>query len=350
MPGRRNSAQTAKEAIRLYKEKLRPLIREADLYHISPRPDGVHWDAVEYWQPGTRQGVVYAFHGSEAGEGAHSFALAGLSQDKHYLLHFEDGSSADRDVSGSELMQSGLKVQPAGSSQLRTGLSYRNHHKEQVGVHRMEPKAHPQDFAGRVAVVTGAARGIGRAIAENLRGRGAHLILVDRDAAGMASLSAGLSAASSLPVDTIEVDLSSAREVEELLLKVARLTPKLDVLVNNAGIEKDLPLEEVTAQFFDQIMATNLRAPFLLSQGLVPFFSEAGGAIVNISSIHASYAFPHAIPYACSKAALLALTRNLALELAGRKIRVNAVLPGYIDTPCGSNGCARWAIPKRYRV
>jgi alpha-galactosidase len=102
--------QTAKDAIGLYKEKLRPLIREADLYHISPRPDGVRWDAVEYWQPRTRQGVVYAFHGSETGEGAHSFVLAGLSPEKHYLLHFEDGSSADRDVSGSELMQSGLKV------------------------------------------------------------------------------------------------------------------------------------------------------------------------------------------------------------------------------------------------
>ncbi len=100
--------QTAKEAIRLYKEKLRPLIREADLYHISPRPDGVHWDAVEYWQPRTRQGVVYAFHGSN-GEAAHSFVLAGISQDKHYRLHFEDGSSGDREVSGSELVKSGLR-------------------------------------------------------------------------------------------------------------------------------------------------------------------------------------------------------------------------------------------------
>jgi NAD(P)-dependent dehydrogenase (short-subunit alcohol dehydrogenase family) len=211
----------------------------------------------------------------------------------------------------------------------------------------MERKALPQDFADRVAVVTGAARGIGRAIAENLRGRGAHLILVDRDAAGMASLAAVLRTASSLPVDTVEihraeihraeihtigVDLSSAREVEELIPQVARLTAQVDVLVNNAGIETDLPMEKVTAQFFDQIMATNLRAPFLVSQGLVPLFPAAGGAIVNISSIHASHAFPDAIPYACSKAGLLALTRNLALELAGRKIRVNAVLPGYIDT------------------
>lgn len=102
--------QTAKDAIGLYKEKLRPLIREADLYHISPRPDGVHWDAAEYWQPRTRQGVVYAFHGSETGEAAHTFVLAGLSPDKHYLLHFEDGSAADRDISGRELTQSGLKV------------------------------------------------------------------------------------------------------------------------------------------------------------------------------------------------------------------------------------------------
>jgi hypothetical protein len=101
---------TAKDSILLYKEKLRPLIREADLYHVSARPDGVHWDAVEYWQPHTKQGVVYAFHGSDAGESSHSFLLNGLSQDKRYRLHFQDGSAADRDVAGSELMQSGLKV------------------------------------------------------------------------------------------------------------------------------------------------------------------------------------------------------------------------------------------------
>jgi len=196
----------------------------------------------------------------------------------------------------------------------------------------MERKAPPQDFADRVAIVTGAARGIGRAIAENLRGRGAHLILVDRDAAGMAAVAAGMRAASSLPVDAIEADLGSARDVEELVRQVARLTPRVDVLVNNAGIETDLPLEKVTPQCFDQIIAINLRAPFLVTQGLLPLFSAAGGAIVNISSIHASHAFPHAIPYACSKAGLVALTRNLALELAGRRIRVNAVLPGYIDT------------------
>jgi len=76
----------------------------------------------------------------------------------------------------------------------------------------------------------------------------------------------------------------------------------------------------------------NLRAPLLLSKALAPLFPATGGAIVNIGSIHSSHAFANSIPYACSKAGLVALTRNLALELAPRRIRVNAVCPGYIDT------------------
>jgi NAD(P)-dependent dehydrogenase (short-subunit alcohol dehydrogenase family) len=117
-----------------------------------------------------------------------------------------------------------------------------------------------------------------------------------------------------------------AREVAALVLKV-------DVLVNNAGIELDLPCAELSADAFDRVQAVNLRAPLLVSQALAPLFPAIGGAIVNISPIHASHTFANAIPYACSKAGLLALTRNLALELAPRKIRVNAICPGYIDTP-----------------
>ena len=109
--------------------------------------------------------------------------------------------------------------------------------------------------------------------------------------------------------------------------------PKIDILVNNAGIELDLPFEQVTPELFDRVIAINLRAPLLLTQALVSLFPPSGGAIVNISSIHAEHAFPNAIPYACSKAGIVALTRNLALELASRQIRVNAICPGYIDTP-----------------
>src|SRR5207245_762199 len=89
---------------------LRPLIREANLYHISPRPDGVHWDGMEYWDPGRRHGVVFAFHGSIATEPSHSFPLKGLRTDARYTVHFRDHSGPDLVVAGRELMSGGLKV------------------------------------------------------------------------------------------------------------------------------------------------------------------------------------------------------------------------------------------------
>jgi len=188
-------------------------------------------------------------------------------------------------------------------------------------------------FAGMVAVVTGAAQGIGRAIAEDLHGRGARLVLVDRNAEGVTATAVSMRHATRPAVEVVVADLAEPAAIEELACVIAALDSKIDVLVNNAAIELDLPFKLVTAAVFDQVIAVNLRAPLLVSQALAPLFPAEGGAIVNISSIHADHAFPHSIPYACSKAGLIALTRNLALELSPRKIRVNAVCPGYIDTP-----------------
>lgn len=100
----------ARRAFALYKQELRPLIRDARLYHVSQRPDGVHWDGMEYWDPARKKGAVFAFRGTVADESGHRFTLAGLDPLRRYRLHFQDGSAADRVALGSELMGRGLEV------------------------------------------------------------------------------------------------------------------------------------------------------------------------------------------------------------------------------------------------
>jgi alpha-galactosidase len=100
----------AKEEFATYKQHLRPLIRDANLYHISPRPDGVRWDGIEYFNPADGQGVVYAFRGSIAAKTDHIFHLHGLSEQKQYQLQFHDHTRPDRVISGRDLMQHGLPV------------------------------------------------------------------------------------------------------------------------------------------------------------------------------------------------------------------------------------------------
>lgn len=189
------------------------------------------------------------------------------------------------------------------------------------------------EFAGSVAVVTGAAQGIGRAIAEALHRRGVRLLLVDRNAAAVTAAAECFRTNGGPCAHPIVADLADPSAIGAVEKQVKQLTSAVQILINNAGIEIEMPFEQITPELFDQVIAVNLRAPLLLSQVLVPLFPASGGAVVNISSIHAEHAFPNSIPYACSKAGLKALTRNLALELAPRRIRVNAVCPGYIDTP-----------------
>jgi len=102
--------QAAKDAIELYKRELRPLVRDARLYHISNRPDGVHWDGLQFWDQARGKGVLFAFRGSAPDQAEHRFVLAGLDPGKRYRLHFEDGSSPDHSSMGSELMGHGLLV------------------------------------------------------------------------------------------------------------------------------------------------------------------------------------------------------------------------------------------------
>ena len=100
----------ATEAITLYKQKLRPLIRDAQLYHVSARPDGIHWDGMQYWDLARHQGVLFAFRGTIPNEDNHAFVLAGLDPARRYHLHFNDGSAPDRTAEGRELMTRGSPV------------------------------------------------------------------------------------------------------------------------------------------------------------------------------------------------------------------------------------------------
>jgi alpha-galactosidase len=103
----------ARKAFALYKRELRPLIREANLYHVSERPDGVHWDGIEYFDPGHGKGVLYAFRGTTAEQSEHRFVLQGLRSGARYALHFEDGSAPDTELPGRELMSAGISVKLA---------------------------------------------------------------------------------------------------------------------------------------------------------------------------------------------------------------------------------------------
>lgn len=102
--------EAAKKAIALYKQELRPLIRDGRLFHISDRPDGVHWDGMEYWDPGRARGVVFVFRGAAQKDAEHRFVLRGLDADQHYRLHFEDGTEPDRTATGGELMGMGMEL------------------------------------------------------------------------------------------------------------------------------------------------------------------------------------------------------------------------------------------------
>lgn len=188
-------------------------------------------------------------------------------------------------------------------------------------------------LSGRVALITGGAQGIGRAIAALFQKEGACVFILDCDASTGKKTAEDLTVQNpSRPVRFLAADLRDLAEIRTAVTAIRKFHDRVDVLVNNAGIELEKSIEMLTPADWDLVMNVNLRGAFLLTKELLPLFPPSGASIVNISSIHATHAFPDSIPYACSKAAMLALTRNLALDLTSRHIRVNCICPGYIDT------------------
>lgn len=190
----------------------------------------------------------------------------------------------------------------------------------------------------RVALVTGAARGCGFAIAETFARFGAHLVVCDRDGDALdAALPALTAAAGDQVVTAAVLDVRDANAVTDLLATVADRAGRLDVLVNNAGGTFHAPLVDVSPKGEAALVAENFGQVAGLIRGVVPLMEEVGGAIVNLTSIEAHQAAPGFAVYAAMKAAVASLTRTMALELAPLAIRVNAIAPDAVPT-AGEDG------------
>ena len=180
-------------------------------------------------------------------------------------------------------------------------------------------------LSGKRAVITGAAQGIGKAIAERFAAEGATLLLADIDGPRVVALAA------TLGQQAFVADVSKKAEVEALIAHAAEIWCGIDVLVNNAGITHPASLDDLTEEDFDRVFATNLKSALWGTQSAARLMGP-GSAVINMSSVNAVLAIPNQIPYVISKGAMKQLTNVTALALAAQGIRVNAIGPGSIMT------------------
>jgi NAD(P)-dependent dehydrogenase (short-subunit alcohol dehydrogenase family) len=184
----------------------------------------------------------------------------------------------------------------------------------------------------KTLLITGAAGGIGRATVALFAHKGWRVIGVDRNEFGEDFPRSGL---------FIQSDISRAEDMESILGQAKAFSNTLNALVNNAALQIAKPLVQTTVEEWDAVMAANLRSVFLGVKLAHPLLKAKGGAIVNVSSVHAVQTSANIAAYAASKGGLLALTRAMAIEFASDNIRVNAILPGAVDTPMLRAGLGR---------
>lgn len=187
-------------------------------------------------------------------------------------------------------------------------------------------------LAGKVAVVTGASKGIGAAIAQHLADEGAAVVVnYASSKAGADKVVASIVAKGGKAV-AVQGDLSKQPDIARLFAETKNHFDRLDILVNNAGVYEFAPLENVTAEHFHKMFDLNVLGLLLATQEAVKHFGSTGGSVINISSVAATLAPPNTSVYSATKGAVNSITRSLAQELGRRKIRVNSINPGMVET------------------
>jgi len=196
----------------------------------------------------------------------------------------------------------------------------------------MSYSATPFDLSGQIALVTGAYRGLGFAMARGLARAGAKVILNGRKPKELASAVKRLTDAE-LVADLAVFDVTDSEAVRSGIEQIAVKHGPVGILVNNAGIQRRAPFVEFSKADWDAVIATNLTAPFLVSQAVLPaMIEQKRGKIVHVASLMSELARPTVVPYTAAKGGVRQLTRGMAIELAPHNIQVNAIAPGYFAT------------------
>jgi len=187
-------------------------------------------------------------------------------------------------------------------------------------------------FSGKVAIVTGASKGIGAAIAKQLAAEGASVVVnYASSKTGADKVVDAITKAGGKAI-AVQADVAKQADIDRMFAEAKKAFGRLDILVNNAGIYEFAPLDNITEEHFHKQFNLNVLGLVLASQAAARLFDSAGGNIVNISSIVSTLAFPNASIYSATKGAVDSITRSLAAELGPRKIRVNAIRPGMVET------------------
>jgi 3-oxoacyl-[acyl-carrier protein] reductase len=187
-------------------------------------------------------------------------------------------------------------------------------------------------LAGKVAIVTGASKGIGAAIAKHLAAEGASVVVNYASSKAGADKVVGEIESAGGKAIAVQADMAKKADIEKLFAETKKAFGRLDILVNNAGIYEFAPIENVTEEHFHKQFNLNVLGLILATQAAAPLFDSAGGTIINISSVASTLGFPNAAVYCGTKGAVDAITRSLAKELGQRGIRVNAINPGMVET------------------